>query len=247
MSRALSFGKGADAYDSARPEYSQEALDLVTSRLGLGPDAEVLDLAAGTGKLTRPLTERFARVIAVEPDPGMRAVLRQATSCCKVLEGRAESIPLPDEAVDAIFVGQAFHWFANTDAVAEIARVLRPGGGLVLIWNTWWETQPPLPKEAEALIESVVSRPKLEPVRLASDDWRDCFRGSPFDELHKEEVESRNLDADADRLVTLFLSTSPFATLPPDERERVESELRRLVSGSYRLPVGTRLFWTRLS
>jgi SAM-dependent methyltransferase len=245
VSRALSFGRGADAYHEARPEYSAEALDLAASRLGLGPDADVLDLAAGTGKLTRPLTERFARVTAVEPDPGMRAVLGQVPGCHLVLDGRAESIPLPGAAVDAVFVGQAFHWFANPEAVGQIARVLRPGGGLVLIWNTWWGTEPPLPDAAEKLIESVVARPQLEPVRLKSDDWRECFVGSPFEELQKEEVEERTLEIEADLLVTLYLSTSPFATLPHDERERVESELRTLITGQHRLPVGTRLFWTR--
>jgi len=124
--------------------------------------------------------------------------------------------------------------------------VLRPGGGLVLIWNTWWGTEPPLPDEAEKLIQSVLDRPQLEPIRLSREDWRDSFEGSRFEELRKEEVDERVLDVDADRLVNLYLSTSPFATLPPDEHDRVESELRRLVTGCHRLPVGTRLFWTRL-
>ena len=247
VNRALSFGRGAAGYEAARPEYSPEALDLAVARIGLGPDAAVLDLAAGTGKPTRPLTQRFAKVVAVEPDPGMRTVLRQATICCKVLEGRAESIPLPDDCVDAVFVGQAFHWFATPEAVREIARVLRPRGALVLIWNTWWGTEPALPDEAETLIQSVVDRPQLEPIRLPREDWQACFEGSSFEELRKEEVAERTLEVDSDRLVSLYLSTSPFATLPPEEHERVESELRRLVTGRHRLPVGTRLLWTRLA
>ena len=177
----------------------------------------------------------------------MRTVLRQATICCKVLEGRAESIPLPDDCVDAVFVGQAFHWFATPEAVREIARVLRPRGALVLIWNTWWGTEPALPDEAETLIQSVVDRPQLEPIRLPREDWQACFEGSSFEELRKEEVAERTLEVDSDRLVSLYLSTSPFATLPPEEHERVESELRRLVTGRHRLPVGTRLLWTRLA
>jgi SAM-dependent methyltransferase len=247
VSRALSFGRTAAGYDAARPDYSREALDLVVARLGLGPESEVLDLAAGTGKLTRPLAERFAHVTAVEPDAGMRAVLGQVTDCYLALEGRAESIPLPDDSVDAVFVGQAFHWFATREAVGEIARVLRPGGGLVLIWNTWWGTEPSLPDEAEQLIKSVLDRPHLEPVRLPREDWQACFDGSSFEELRKEEVAERTLDVDSDRLVSLYLSTSPFATLPPDEHDRIEAELRRLVKGRHRLPVGTRLLWTRLT
>jgi SAM-dependent methyltransferase len=245
VSRALSFGRGAADYDRARPEYSAEALDLVTARLGLGPEAEVLDLGAGTGKLTRALVERFARVTAVEPDPGMRAVLVQVTDCYS--EGQAEAIPLADDSVDAVFVGQAFHWFATEEAVREIARVLRPGGGLVLIWNTWWDPDPPLPDAASEVIKGVVERKQLQPVNLRSEDWRSCFRAAPFEELHKEEVPDRVLEVDGEHLVTLYLSTSPFGVLPADERARVENELRRLVTGTYRLPVGTRLYWTRLS
>jgi SAM-dependent methyltransferase len=245
VNRALSFGRGAADYDRVRPEYSPEALDLVTARLGLGRGAEVLDLGAGTGKLTRPLVERFARVTAIEPDPGMRAVLGQLTGCC--LDGRAEAIPLADRSVDAVFVGQAFHWFATQDAVREIARVLRPKGGLVLIWNTWWDPDPPLPDAASELIKGVLERKQLEPVNLRKDDWRDCFRVAPFEELHQEDVPVRLLAVDAEHLVTLYLSTSPFGVLPPDERSTVEAELRRLITGRYRLPVGTRVYWTRLT
>ena len=95
-SRATSFGRRAEDYDRVRPEYPPAAVDLVVSRLGLGTEAVVLDLGAGTGKLTRPLVERFHRVIAVEPDPGMRAVLTRATEAYRVLDGRAEAIPLDD-------------------------------------------------------------------------------------------------------------------------------------------------------
>jgi ubiquinone/menaquinone biosynthesis C-methylase UbiE len=245
-SRASSFGRRAAEYDRARPDYSPPALDLAAERLGLGPESEVLDLGAGTGKLTRQLVERFARVIAVEPDQCMLAVLCQATDCYLALEGRAEAIPLDDESVDAVFAGQAFHWFDTDVALTEIARVLRPEGGLVLIWNTWWKTEPPIPRAAQELRKRVFERPGLESHSRETDDWRTCFASSPFEPLREEKVRSEVLTLDADRLVTLFLSTSVFGTLPPDELAPLERELRELITGEYRLPIGTELYWTRL-
>jgi SAM-dependent methyltransferase len=244
--RATSFGARADAYDRVRPEYSAEALDLAVSRLGLGPDADVLDLAAGTGKLTRPLVERFHRVVAVEPDPGMRAVLARATEAYRVLGGRAEEIPLPDDSVDAVFVGQAFHWFDTAVALQEIARILRPRGGLVLIWNAWTMADPGIPDAARQLIESVIERASAEPVRDRS-QWQSDFDASAFEPLRKEEIPVREIEYTGDDLVTLDLSTSPFGVLEADELADVEAELRRHVTGTYRVPVETRLLWTRLA
>ena len=247
VERALSFGRGAASYDRVRPEYSSEALDLVTARLGLAPAAEVLDLGAGTGKLTRGLVERFARVTAVEPDASMRSVLEQVTDCYLVVEGTAEAIPLEDASVDAVFVGQAFHWFANDEAVREIARVLRPRGGLVLIWNAWWKTEPPIPEAASATMRRVLGPPSAPPKDLDREEWLDCFASSAFEEVRREDVAPRTLELDADDLVSLYLSTSLFGVLPPDRFAAVEAELRRLITGRYRLPVETRLFWTRLA
>jgi SAM-dependent methyltransferase len=244
-SRASSFGQRAAEYDRSRPEYPSEAIDLAAARMGLGTDSEVLDLGAGTGKLTRLLAQRFARVTAVEPDAAMRAVLSQVTDCLAV-EGSAEAIPLADVSVDAVFVGQAFHWFDTDAALPEIARVLRARGGLVLVWTEWWDTEPPIPPAAAELIKSVFERPELERHSLETDAWRGCFEGSSFDALRKEEVEPEVLTLDGERLVTLYLSTSSFGTLPPEAFQVVEDELRKLIVGEYRLPIKTELYWTRL-
>jgi len=108
---------------------------MVAERAHLQPGARVLDLAAGTGKLTRLLTATGAEVVAVEPVPGMREQLAAAVPGVEVLDGTAEAIPLPDGSVDAVTVAQAFHWFRLDAAFAEIARVLRPGGALAILFN----------------------------------------------------------------------------------------------------------------
>ena len=102
----------------------------------------MLDLAAGTGKLTRQLVALGANVIAVEPDAGMRATFARVVPGVEMLAGSAEAIPLADASVDAVFVGQAFHWFRAEAALAEMHRVLRPGGGFGLLWNTWHDDDP---------------------------------------------------------------------------------------------------------
>jgi SAM-dependent methyltransferase len=129
--RALSFGGAADAYDRARPRPLPAALDWLVPL-----DCQAaLDLAAGTGLFTRRLLGRVGRVVAVEPDPRMRAVLSGRSPDVEVLAGTAEAIPLPDGSVDAVFVSSAWHWMDPQRALPQIARVLRPGGRLGVIWT----------------------------------------------------------------------------------------------------------------
>jgi len=244
--RGTSFGRRAEDYERARPEYPPEALDLAVLRLELGPDAEVLDVGAGTGKLTRPLVERFRRVTAVEPDPGMRAVLTRATEAYRVLEGRAEAIPLPDDSVDAVFAGESFHWFDAGPALEEMARVLRPRGGVAVIWKHWWETEPPLPEAAARVLQRAFERPDLER-DAANRDWRAAFQASPFGELREDELVSDPMTLDGNDLVTLMLTTSIMVSLPPEELADVDRELRTLVVGEYRLPIKSGLCTTRLT
>jgi SAM-dependent methyltransferase len=132
-SRARSFGAAAAAYAEHRPGYPAAAVDWALAPVAGGP-LRLLDLAAGTGKLTEALLSR-GTVIAVEPDPAMRAELRTRFPEVDAREGSAETIPLRDGSVDAVLVGQAWHWFDADRAFAEIARVLRPGGVLAVIWN----------------------------------------------------------------------------------------------------------------
>lgn len=131
---ARSFGSEAARYHQVRPAYPAAALDLVLAQLPAGRH-RILDLGAGTGKLTDSLIGRAAEVVAVEPDPQMLAVLAGRLPQVRALAGSAEQIPLPDSSVDAVVAGQAFHWFRRPAADRELARVLRPGGVVGLIWN----------------------------------------------------------------------------------------------------------------
>jgi len=132
---ASAFGTAAADYEAARPSYPAEAIDALRDHAGLGPGRRVCDLAAGTGKLTRLLAATGAEVIAVEPVPGMREELKDAVPSAEVRDGVAENIPLDDGAVDLVTVAQAFHWFRFDEAVAEIHRVLAPGGSLAVLFN----------------------------------------------------------------------------------------------------------------
>jgi ubiquinone/menaquinone biosynthesis C-methylase UbiE len=196
----------------------------------------VLDLGAGTGRLTRELARRFATVVAVEPDDGMRALIDVGT----VLAGTAEAIPLADASMDCVFVGEAFHWFDKEPALAEIERVLVPGGGLAIIWTHWWETEPPLPDEAVAILREPLERFAAQ----RPTPWNGRFESSPFESLREEEF-GEELRVDAETLLAMYSTTSSLAALPEDQRRGFFARVRPWLVGSYRLPVKHRLTWTR--
>jgi SAM-dependent methyltransferase len=232
----LSFGNVAETYDRVRPPYSRLLLDRAQEVLELDAEARVLDLGAGTGRVTRELTRRFDRVVAVEPDERMRALHGEA------LAGSAEAIPLEAGSVDAVFVGEAFHWFDPEAAIPEIARVLRPHGGLAILWTHWWETEPPLPEAALAPL----CEPRERSRSQRRPPWRGAFAGSPFEPLRVEH-DTEEVTVDGDELLTLYSTTSAFASLPANEREALFDRVRPLLAGSYRLPLRHDLTWTRLA
>ena len=134
--RARSFGPAADVYERARPGYPAEAVEWLVGR----SPARVLDVGAGTGKLTRVLAAAGHEVTAVEPDALMRAALAETVPAVEAREGSAEALPVPDASFDAVVAGQAFHWFDRELALPEIARALGPGGVLGVVWNVRDET-----------------------------------------------------------------------------------------------------------
>jgi SAM-dependent methyltransferase len=217
-SAATGFARSVEAYERARPEYPPEAIAWLAEELDLRPGRTVVDLAAGSGKLTRPLAQLGCEVIAIEPVAEMRAAIGPTA---RALDGTAEAIPLPDDSADAVTVGQAFHWFDGPKALAEIARVLRPGGALALIWNR----RPTESSALHAAISEMIAPYRGDAPSHGSGAWRETFAGRELAErrLHF----SQRLDADglADRVG----STSFVAALDDSTREPLLERVRALV------------------
>jgi SAM-dependent methyltransferase len=234
---ARSFDRSPEAYEATRPSYPDEILDLVP----VPPSATVLDVGAGTGKLTRVLARRYARVLAVEPLEGMRGILTRVVPGAEPLAGRAEEIPLPDASVDAVFAAQAFHWFANDNAVAEIARVLRRQGVFCLVWNGPDESRAnPLPTAfLEYLRELRAERSILD----ESVPFADVIGRGPFGEVHQTAVPHDHV-LDREGLIANASSVSWIASRADEEREAV---LRRLdgllVDGTFAIPNLANVLW----
>ena len=232
----LSFGNVAETYHRVRPAYSRPLLDSAQEALELDAGAHVLDLGAGTGRLTEELGRRFAEVVAVEPDERMRALHGTA------LAGSAEAIPLDDQSVDAVFVGEAFHWFDPASAIGELGRVLRPRGGLAIFWTHWWETEPPLPESALELLREPYQRFAAQ----RKPPWDDRFTDSPFESLRFERHEEAMV-VERDELLELYSTTSSLAAISREEREQLFAAVRPLLAGTYSLPLKHELTWTRLA
>jgi SAM-dependent methyltransferase len=234
---ARSFDRAAEEYERTRPDYPAAVLELVP----LDEDAEVLDLGAGTGKLTRVLRRRYRRVIAVEPLDGMRAILERVVPEAETLAGSAEAIPLPDASVDGVFAGQAFHWFANDDAVAEIARVLRPGGVLALVWNSGDEERPsPLPEAYRAYLDELrkVAEFKDAP------PWQDVLARGPFGEVHEGGVPHVHV-LDRAGLLENARTVSWIARRPDEEQEAIVERLGELLpEGTFAIPNRANIMWS---
>jgi ubiquinone/menaquinone biosynthesis C-methylase UbiE len=220
---AEQFAAVAQEYDRGRPDYPPAAVGALAAEMGLRPGARVLDLAAGTGKLTRALVLHGLDVVAVEPQAPLRDILQ--SSGAEVLEGVAEAIPLPDASVDAVTVADGFHWFDREPALADIARVLKPGGGLALVstapdWSaTSW---------GHAVGELITARRTPHPY----------FDGVAFDQTLRENAaweDPRLIEAAAsqplsvDRIVDYVLSFSWVANMEPAERDGFVAEIRELI------------------
>jgi len=238
---ARSFGRVAEEYELGRPGYAEAALDAVE----LAEHAVVIDLAAGTGKLTRQLVPRYEQVLAVEPLAEMRAVLERVVPEATALVGSAEAIPLDDDAVDAVFVGEAFHWFATAETLAELARVLRAGGKLAILFNQAdGEIEPPLPQAfRDAIDEVAIKKPPEETV--SSGHWRSPFPGpfGPFTEASFPNPVERDRRGMLDQVA----SWSMVAGLPDSRRAPLLARLGELLpEGRYLDPLRTDLYLTQL-
>ena len=213
----------ADVYERGRPGYPAAAVARVVERCGLGPGRTVLDLAAGTGKLTRLLVPSGADVIAVEPLPEMRAELARLVPTARTLDGTAERIPLPDGSLDAVTVASAFHWFDADRALREIHRVLAPGGGLALVWNARDERS-----GLQRALSEIIGPLRGDTPERADRDWRTLLAGSGLFERTERSLFHHEQLVDEDGLVARVLSVSFVGALPDVDRGEVEERVREL-------------------
>jgi SAM-dependent methyltransferase len=216
----------ADLYERGRPGYPQAAIDYLVEVLSLHVGRTVLDLAAGTGKLTRLLVPSGANVVAVEPLPEMRAELERRVPGVMVLPGTAERIPVGDGSVDAVTVRSAFHWFDPEPAFREIRRVLRPRGGLALLWNARDERD-----EAHRALSEILGPLRGDTPDRRRSDWRALLVQSRLFEHVERRLFAHEQLVDEDGLVARVLSVSFVGALPDAERHDVEERVRTVARG----------------
>jgi SAM-dependent methyltransferase len=235
-----SFGVAAGEYERARPGYPAAAVEWLTGR----PARRVLDLGAGTGKLTRQLVDAGHDVVAVEPLAEMRRSLAAAVPGVPALDGTAEAIPLPDASVDVVVAGQAYHWFDPARAHPEIARVLRPGGTLGLVWN--------LRDDAEPWVAALSRLLGVEDSTGTTAPARRPDTVPQFTPVEAREFRHEHR-LDRDGLLALVGSRSYVITMPPDERAALLARVDALARthpdlagrSSFTVPYRTRAFRAR--
>lgn len=219
------FTEGAAFYCRGRPGYPEDIIKWLQTQLELTPGKQALELGAGTGKFTRCLTLTGAQVYVVEPVPAMLNHLLQDVPSAWPLSGSAESIALEADRVDAVVCAQSFHWFATRETLTEVARVLKPGGILGLVWNIPDECVPWV-----AALESIL-RPfeATAPHAYRRGTWRSVFPDSRFSPLQMIEYPHSHVGSVQRVVIERVLSLSYVAGLPPSERSELMGRIERLL------------------
>ncbi|MEZ5865533.1 MAG: class I SAM-dependent methyltransferase [Geminicoccaceae bacterium] len=223
--KSKGYHAGAADYVAGRPGYPPEAVDWLREVLGLAAGRKALEVGAGTGKFIPTLQQTGCAIMALEPIAEMREQLVRAFPDVRALAGTADSIPLPDSAVDAVVCAQAFHWFATPEAVAEMRRVLVPGGVLGLIWNVRDEDVAWV-----AALSAITDRREGDTPRYRTGAWRAAFPAPGLAFIGERQVRNAHVGSAADVVLKRTLSVSFIAGLPADERAEVEREVRALIS-----------------
>jgi SAM-dependent methyltransferase len=222
---AAGFAGVADAYERGRPEYAPAVVGAIAAELALSPGARVLDLAAGTGKLTRALLAAGLDVVAVEPQEPMRALLAASIGEARVHDGTAEAIPLPDCSVAAVTVADAMHWFEHAPALAEMRRVLSPGGGLAVLtvvpdWSgASWAHE----------VGELVAGLRPEHPNFDGPPWQDAVRASGDWSALREIRVGTSQPARPERFADYMASVSWIAALPEPQRARTLAQIDEAV------------------
>jgi SAM-dependent methyltransferase len=235
----LTFDAAVRDYERGRTGWPEAVMDGVLGN-------HVLDLAAGTGKLTRSLVRRFPKVTAVEPLVSMRELGARLVPAATWLDGTAEALPLSDSDVDGAFVAEAFHWFDSRRAVAELARVVRSGGLVTVLFTVWdGSFEPGLSPEALEAVEEVSRRTgSTGGPKWMAGRWQEGFTSETFGPLEERDIPFEHV-TDHEGVISYYLSVSTIAARPQDEREALAERLRVMTPpGEHRLSVRARMFRT---
>lgn len=219
------YREGARDYAAGRPGYPPETLAWLREVLNAGPGRRVLEVGAGTGKFIPFLEACGGDIVALEPIDEMREQFVRSHPDVEALAGTADAIPLPDGSVDAVACAQAFHWFATTTALAEMRRVLVPGGMLGLIWNGRDEDVPWV-----AALSEITNRYEGDTPRYRTGAWRSAFPATGFDLVDERHVRYDHVGTAEQVVLKRTLSVSFIAGLPADQRDEVEREVRALIA-----------------
>lgn len=246
---ARAFDRVGPEYERGRPDYPPEAVRFLAEVLEVGPGRTVLDLGSGTGKFTRALRPLGARLIGIEPSEGMRTVFRAQLPDVEVLDGSAETIPLEDGSADSVVAAQAFHWFRQPQALDEIARVLRPNGGLGLVWNKRDATVP----WVAAFGDILDAHDAGHVPRTHRGAWKAAFEVHPHFSPPELKVFTWTHEGDVATFVDRALSVSFIASLPPEGRVQVAEAVRKLLAehpdtrghDRFQMPYRTHVHWVR--
>lgn len=220
----MQFETDSNAYDRGRPEYPQKVIDCLSLMFPILPNSTVLEIGVGTGKFTKLLLESGVNIIALEPLENMRAKFSQLFPTIEILDGVAESIPLPDKSVDHVIVAQAFHWFEGNKALREIHRVLKPQGNLGLVWNLMDHSHDWVKKLAEIIDANDHGTPQYR-----TNQWRNAFAGihlfSPLQEVHFQ----HNHPSSPEMVIDRVASISFISMLDEMKRKTVLKQVRNLL------------------